>query len=155
MPTHSILWLDDHTPPAQSDERLAKARRSKSSLFGDFLRKDIELAAQRQDLRLEISDKGEAMGRAAGVWHQPPNHALACAETGAKSSSVTPAMLYWTLTELQSYFLTISTSRVCAASACFIIASRLTLGGTLHSERSSTSSPINSSGSMMATSEME
>jgi len=27
---------------------------------------------------------------------QPPNHALACAETGAKSNSVTPAILYWT-----------------------------------------------------------
>ncbi len=29
---------------------------------------------------------------------QPPNHALACAETGAKSSSVTPAISYWTFT---------------------------------------------------------
>ena len=29
---------------------------------------------------------------------QPPNHALACAETGAKSSSVTAAISYWTFT---------------------------------------------------------
>ena len=37
---------------------------------------------------------------------QPPNHALACAETGAKSSSVTAAISNWTFTPQprRSYF---------------------------------------------------
>ena len=47
-------------------------------------------------------------------------------------------------TERRSYFAVHFEWRICAASTCFIIASRLTLGEILRPERSSTSSPINS-----------
>ena len=85
----------------------------------------------RQGIRREIAQSAE---RCRTV--QPTLQFPAFVMFGRLSYNATPPRsAAQSRTELQSYFLTISTSRVC---------------GILHSERSSTSSPINSSGSMRA-----
>jgi SAM-dependent methyltransferase len=70
------------------------------------------------------------------------------AETSAKSSFAFTSLPH---PNCGAISLTISTLRICAASTFFIIASRPTLGGTLYPWRSTTSFPMNSSGSRRPT----